>query len=323
MIGRRLTSAFALALVLCAFFAVLSFADALPVSADVLPEPQSESGATGLSAFADIDLSGKRVPDTGWPCGRADRQCCHILVNDSDFILCVPAERSDGTLMLPIEHFRLITGSDLDITLDGRLRLTKNSRSYILQADFTQLTRGGGNLAFPVAPYKVYGFTFVPLRFLCEAMELEVYWHDDSDTVLLSCPDVFPGSLPPYMRTINAELLKAIKDFEGPYGEPMDLIVTFYYSAKQTVYTASGYPAEAGTIAADISIPFGTRFQVPELSYIRADGIFTVRDRGRRILGNSIDIFIPGSMRSDPRVSAAVRRGRFTVTGYMLPPGDY
>jgi 3D (Asp-Asp-Asp) domain-containing protein len=171
-------------------------------------------------------------------------------------------------------------------------------------------------------PYKAFGYTFVPLRFLCEVMGLELLWLGESDIVLLSNPEVDPVALLPYMRTINADLLKAVKEFEGPYEESIELTVSFYYTSKKTTYTASGYPAEAGTIAADLSIPFGTRFHIPELSFISPDGVFTVKDRGRRVTGNNIDIFVPNSIRSNPDVSAAIRRGRFTVNGYMLAPNE-
>ena len=309
-----------LIIIVCLSLIALTLVFAGVLIAEAMSAPDSLQPGFDLKAITDTDLAGKRLLDTGWPCGEPDRSCCHILINDSDSILCVPAELSDGLLTLPIEHFRLIAGCGLEITMDGKLKLTKDGRSNVLQADSRQLIRGDGILTLPVVPYKVYGYTFVPLRFLCEVLGIEILWHDEGDTVLLSSPGVDPGSILTYMRTINASLMKAIKEFEGPYGEPLELVVSFYYSSRKSVYTASGYPAQAGTIAADISIPFGTRFHIPELSFISQDGVFTVKDRGRRVTGNNIDIFIPNSLRDDPDVSAAIRRGRFSVTGYILRP---
>jgi len=317
-----------LILILSLCFVMIALASSGVLVAEELSSPQAASAPKAepagfdLSSITAADIAGKRLSDTGWPCGQADRRCCHVIVNNSGSILCIPAEIADGLLMIPIEHFRLIAGCGLEITMDGKLKLTKDGRSSVLQADSPHLVRGDGLLRFPVIPYKVYGYTFVPLRFLCDVMGLEVHWHDESDTVLLSSPGVDAVSLLPYMRTINAVLLKAVKEFEGPYGESIELTVTFYYTSKKTTYTASGYPAEAGTIAADLSIPFGTRFSIPELSFIRPDGVFTVKDRGRRVTGNNIDVFVPNSLRDDPDVSAAIRRGRYTVHGYMLRPNE-
>ena len=76
-------------------------------------------------------------------------------------------------------------------------------------------------------------------------------------------------------------------------GEAKTVEVTFYYSSSpRGARTASGAAAYEGSIAADRSYPFGTLFYIPELSFIKADGIFEVLDRGSAIKGNIIDVFL-------------------------------
>ena len=69
--------------------------------------------------------------------------------------------------------------------------------------------------------------------------------------------------------------------------------ITYYCACKQCCgktdgITASGIKAQEGiTVAADTSIPFGTRI------YIKGIGWRTVQDRGGNIKGNRLDIYIP------------------------------
>jgi 3D (Asp-Asp-Asp) domain-containing protein len=105
--------------------------------------------------------------------------------------------------------------------------------------------------------------------------------------------------------------------------EPLPFVVTFYYSNRNPAYTASGHPAVAGSLAADPSVPFGTQYYIPELSFIREDCVFTVHDRGSAVKGNIIDVYIPQALRSDPRVNAALRRGRYPVVGYGYDPENH
>jgi 3D (Asp-Asp-Asp) domain-containing protein len=68
--------------------------------------------------------------------------------------------------------------------------------------------------------------------------------------------------------------------------------VTFYCRGRCCTdfdgITASGKRVQAGMCAADKRIPFGTRLRIEGL------GEFVVEDRGRKIYGNRIDIYVPG-----------------------------
>jgi 3D (Asp-Asp-Asp) domain-containing protein len=69
--------------------------------------------------------------------------------------------------------------------------------------------------------------------------------------------------------------------------------VTFYHAQSPWgSRTASGVTAYEGCIAADASLPFGTILYIPELSFVKEDGLFVVQDRGSAIKGNLIDVYL-------------------------------
>ncbi|MCL2166259.1 MAG: stalk domain-containing protein [Clostridiales bacterium] len=289
---------------------------------DTAQDPSSDA----VLLHTDETRARKPLSETGWECGEPNRSCSHILMNNTEPLLCVPSESIDDCLMIPLEHFRLIAGCGLEIGLDGTRQLIKYDRVYQIDLDSGRLVCGGESWVFPLTPFELHGHIYVPLRFLCEILGLEIRWNNDSDTVLLSSPWVDPGSLIQPMNSINKRILARLSAEEAEIAEapaePLELIVTFYYSSRNTTYTASGYQAVAGSIAADSSIPFGTQYYIPELNMICEDGVFTVQDRGRLIHGNAIDIFVPNALLNDKDVSAALRRGRFSVMAYPVQPGS-
>lgn len=67
--------------------------------------------------------------------------------------------------------------------------------------------------------------------------------------------------------------------------------------------TASGHTVRRGLIAAGHSLPLGTRVRIDAGSY---SGFYTVADRGSRVRGRTIDIWVPSN-------SEAMRFGRRPV----------
>ena len=266
------------------------------------------------------ELALKKLLRTGWECDNASRHCTHFLINDSNYLLCVPTEIINGCLMVPLEHFCCIAGCGLEIGPDGKTRLIKTD-VYVIEAGSPFITCGDKSWAFPVAPYKAHGFTYVPLRSMGDVLNLKVSWHAESDVVMIRSAGVVAEALQVPMTILNEKLLAALKDEEWPHNlEQMEITVTFYYyNNKNTVYTASGYTAVAGSVAADSGIPFGTQYYIPMLSSIREDCIFTVHDRGSKVTGNLIDVYVPNELRGDPHVSALLRRGKFKATAYLIP----
>jgi len=87
-----------------------------------------------------------------------------------------------------------------------------------------------------------------------------------------------------------------------------------------TAYSAKGETADGDltkyrqTVAADPNvIPLGSRVQIEGAG--RWSGIYTVTDTGRKVQGNSIDIFIPNA-------AAAKEFGRKPVRVRVLRVGD-
>ncbi|MCL1848281.1 MAG: 3D domain-containing protein [Clostridiales bacterium] len=281
-----------------------------------------------MSVISDEALRNKALLDAGWPCGDPGRPCAHILVNTSDSLLCVPAQTKEGCLMVPLEHFRLLAGCGLETGVDDRIRLIKYDKAYHLDMERNAVSHGNESIAIPVPLETIHGDVYVPLRFLCEMLDLEIQWREAGGVVLLHSPWVENEALTGPMASINERILAELAANEIPQpaqnarqlSDPFDLTVTFYYTGRDTTYTASGAQAIAGSVAADSGYPFGTQFYIPELGFISESGVFTVHDRGGAVKGNKIDVFLPNTIRQDPEVSAALRRGRYTVTGYLILP---
>ena len=103
-------------------------------------------------------------------------------------------------------------------------------------------------------------------------------------------------------------------------GPAQNVEVTFYYAKSGWgARTASGAIAFEGAVAADKSLPFGTILYIPELSFIKEDGLFVVLDRGSAIKGNIIDVFLSEAA-GYPSVARRARAyGRmFNLTAYQV-----
>ena len=292
-----------------------------PLSADGADGQAPEARTGGYLDVSSEELAQKAILDTGWTCGMRGAGCSHILLNDSDYLLCVPTENKNGYLMIPLEHFRAIGGCGLEEGADGQPLLIMYDRAYRFEAGSPLLITEGGTLTLPLAPYEAHGFLYVPLRFLCETLSMDIQWRPESEAVVVCSPWADAEEIAPDLMELNARLLSAI-DEASPLRrlEPVDVTVTFYFSYQDPPYTASGHIAEAGTLAADQGFPFGTQFYLPELRMIKEDGVFTVHDRGGSVTGELLDVFIPSYMRGDPEVQALLRLGRFKTEGYLVIP---
>jgi 3D (Asp-Asp-Asp) domain-containing protein len=99
--------------------------------------------------------------------------------------------------------------------------------------------------------------------------------------------------------------------------------VSFYYAQPPWgSRTASGVTAYEGCVAADASLPFGTVLYIPELSFVKEDGLFVVQDRGSAIKGNRIDVYLSDTAGYASVVRRAIAYGRMRgVTMYpVIPP---
>lgn len=101
--------------------------------------------------------------------------------------------------------------------------------------------------------------------------------------------------------------------------EPFDIEATFYFASRRWgTLTASGQHAQVGTIAADPSVPFGTQYYIPDLGFVKHDGVFTVQDRGSAVRNNVVDVFLPNPSMSDPVTSKALFVGRMKIKAYRI-----
>ncbi len=107
-------------------------------------------------------------------------------------------------------------------------------------------------------------------------------------------------------------------NYDTPAGDPMTVIATAYCGCYDCNGKWAGYPAADGsplkayhTIAADESIPFGTKVYIPYFGGYHNGGIFEVQDRGSAIVGNRIDIYFDSH-------SKALEFGMREMTIYVL-----
>jgi 3D (Asp-Asp-Asp) domain-containing protein len=77
--------------------------------------------------------------------------------------------------------------------------------------------------------------------------------------------------------------------------------------SRETGITASGVPAVGRLVAAPRSIPFGTWLRVPGY------GLAPVRDRGRAIVGNRLDLYFDGPNAHQRALQWGVKRLRVEV----------
>ncbi|MDR1192784.1 MAG: hypothetical protein LBK98_01230 [Peptococcaceae bacterium] len=252
-----------------------------------------------------------------------------FLINDSDGLFCLPTTTRANYLMLPAQHFSQIAGCGLELIGENQIRFFKDGQSYLLETGSPWMITDQSALPMPVGPDEEYGYIYVPLRFLCDTLDLDVRWRQKSGTVILDSPGVDPERLALALTAENQALSKAVtaalEEAKKPkLSEAMEVTVTFYFASKEWGdRTKSGTRATFGSVAADPSIPFGTQYYIPSLDFVKEDGIFTVEDRGGAVRGDLIDVYLPNPDRSDPVTSEAFRRGTHKTTAYLvLPPAD-
>ncbi|HEY0081716.1 MAG TPA: 3D domain-containing protein [Pyrinomonadaceae bacterium] len=101
----------------------------------------------------------------------------------------------------------------------------------------------------------------------------------------------------------------AKSEAEGPAAEPAQKFTATAYALPGR--TASGQPVRRGLIAADRALPLGTRVRLDAGGY---SGEYVVADRGGKVRGRTIDIWVPSN-------GEAVRFGRRPVKLTILSYG--
>ncbi|HLL16530.1 MAG TPA: 3D domain-containing protein [Pyrinomonadaceae bacterium] len=104
--------------------------------------------------------------------------------------------------------------------------------------------------------------------------------------------------------------LNAKSEAESPAAEPAQRFTATAYALHGR--TASGQTVRRGLIAADHSLPLGTRVRIDAGAY---SGEYLVADRGGKVRGRVIDIWVPSN-------SEAIRFGRRPVKLTILSYGQ-
>lgn len=279
-----------------------------------IKEPEAEEG------LPEDFTPGTTYADTGCTCEAEGREHSRFMINDSPYLYCLPIESVDGTTMISLDHLAEVC----DYTLfhgDGATTLAKDDLAYLLEDDSPWLIQGSRIWALPVKPYEKLDSLYVPLRFMCDVLDgVELTYDADSKITYLNCPQSETDKLTLSLTEENLERHDAVEAAAiASCGEPITVTVTFYHDSKRWGnLTASGATATFGTIAADRSIPFGTKYYIPALDFIKGDGVFTVQDRGGAVNGAHIDVYLPETDREDPITKEAFRLGKFKTEIYPI-----
>jgi len=106
---------------------------------------------------------------------------------DRDLLECdPPATLVEGTTMVPVRFVAEALG--FSVTWHGPIQVVwieKGDRVVLLRVGKDQAVIDGETRPLPVAPVLIEDRTFVPLRFVAEALDLEVIWNDQDSSVSL------------------------------------------------------------------------------------------------------------------------------------------
>ena len=114
-----------------------------------------------------------------------------VVVNGSPLVATAPAVMVNGTVMLPFRSvFNALGVSDSQITWNAAQKSievrTSDERYVFLVVGNRGALVNDKMLTLPVAPFIQNGSTFVPVRFVSEALGAAVKWDSTSKTVFIT-----------------------------------------------------------------------------------------------------------------------------------------
>lgn len=121
------------------------------------------------------------------PVSNSSDQPIRLMFNNYPVSNVVAPYIKDGTTMVPLRIISDNIGIKADWnSKDGTIDLLKKNDKIHLQINNTQATVNSKNLELSEAPEVVENRTFVPLRFIAEALGAQVSWNDITKTVNIS-----------------------------------------------------------------------------------------------------------------------------------------
>jgi len=116
----------------------------------------------------------------------ADRRV-NIKLDGEALDLIPEAKIVDGRTMIPVRG--VFENAGLEVGWNGELKavyVTSNNKKVTLIIDQDIMNDGGKEVKLDVAPKLINGSTYVPIRAIMEAFDVEVGWDNDTFTVILA-----------------------------------------------------------------------------------------------------------------------------------------
>ena len=140
-------------------------------------------------------------------------------VNGSGVSFSPPAMIQAGRVFVPLRGVFERLGASV-VYANGTINATGNGRNISLQIGSTQATVNGQPQAIDVAPFIVGASTYVPLRFVSEALGAQVNWDDSNRVVsiaLAGAPPANAGYAPAQYGSYVSLAPPPIPVYEQPY----------------------------------------------------------------------------------------------------------
>ncbi|MGA8575649.1 MAG: copper amine oxidase N-terminal domain-containing protein [Candidatus Cybelea sp.] len=125
----------------------------------------------------------------------ASAQSVTVVVNDQPMTFAQPPIVRTGRVFVPLRGVFERLGASV-VYSNGQINATGHGREISLTIGSTQATVGGNPETIDVAPFIVAETTFVPLRFVSQALGASVNWNDSTSTVTIISL-VAPGAAQP------------------------------------------------------------------------------------------------------------------------------
>jgi len=119
-----------------------------------------------------------------------------IVVNGQTMNFSQPPIERAGRVFVPLRGIFEQLGASV-VYASGQINATAHGRTVSLSIGSTQATVGGQPTTLDVAPFIVGSVTFVPLRFISQALGASVSWNDSTSTVIINGGRPSMGMQPP------------------------------------------------------------------------------------------------------------------------------
>lgn len=125
----------------------------------------------------------------------AAAQSVTVVVNGQPMNFAQPPIERAGRVFVPLRGVFERLGASV-VYSNGQINATGHGREISLSIGSTQATVGGNPQTMDVAPFIVNATTYVPLRFISQALGASVNWNDSTSTVTIASVGA-PGGAPP------------------------------------------------------------------------------------------------------------------------------